>query len=298
VKHNAPNRGREFDRHSGTGRSPVENKKGGAGQANWGALNEQDELTALDDVKAELAESDPSKKDEQKKNKKKKKKGKKGEEEEEKEKKDEIPDEQLKTFDDFLKERSAKATKLSLPPPRAAGEGAKEDPKWATAVKREDKEEVFVTVKVKEEPKKEEDEKKPSKSSLRKKRKKERKQQEAKRLAEENIVNMFDFSAKKEHDRPPRGGPRGPREGGSDRPRGPRGPREGGNDRPRGPRGPREGGNGGPREGGSDRPRGPRAGPRNPQQPKKFRPGDNEGPQFDASAFPALQVGPPPITVD
>jgi len=117
VKHNAPNRGREFDRHSGTGRSPVENKKGGAGQANWGALNEQDELTALDDVKAELAESDPSKKDEQKKNKKKKKKGKKGEEEEEKEKKDEIPDEQLKTFDDFLKEHLPRPPNCPCLPP-------------------------------------------------------------------------------------------------------------------------------------------------------------------------------------
>jgi len=299
AKHNpTPNRGREFDRHSGTGRNPTENKKGGAGSGNWG--NAEDELAALEDVKAEVAaESPEAKKDEKKK--KKKKKAKKGEEEEEKEKKDEIPDEQLKTLDDFMKERATKAVKLTLPPARTAGEGVKADPKWAEAVKREDSEEVFV--KTKEEPKKVETEeaKKPSKSSLRKKRKKEAKEQAAKKLAEANIVNMFDFSAKKENDfprkerrGPPReGGQRGPREGGQ------RGPREGGQRGPRegGQRGPREGGQRGPREGGQ---RGPREGGqgRNPQ-PRKYKPGDAEGaPQFDASAFPALQVGPPPITVD
>jgi hypothetical protein len=136
VKHNAPNRGREFDRHSGTGRSPTENKKGGAGSGNWGKNNADEELAALEDVKAEVAaESPEAKKDDKKK--KKKKKGKKGEEEEEKEKKDEIPDEQLKTLDDFLQERATKAVKLTLPPARTAGEGVKADPKWAEAVKRE-----------------------------------------------------------------------------------------------------------------------------------------------------------------
>lgn len=32
----APRRGRQFDRHSGTGRPPTENKKGGSGAGNWG----------------------------------------------------------------------------------------------------------------------------------------------------------------------------------------------------------------------------------------------------------------------
>jgi len=304
VKHNPPARGREFDRHSGTGRSPVENKKGGAGAANWGKNSADEELAAAEDAQAELAADTPEagapKSD--KKNKKKKKKGKKPEEEEEKEKKDEIPDEQLKTLDDFLKEKAAKAVKLSLPPARAAGEGVKADPKWAEAVKREDNNEVFVKVKEETKPPVTEEDKKPSKSSLRKRRKKEAKEATAKKLAEENITSMFDFSAKKEGgDFVPRGrggprGPRGPREGGDNR--GPRTPKEGGDNRgPRGPRGPREGGdNRGPRG-----PRGPREGGDNRapnRQPRKYKPEADSGPQFDASAFPALQVGPPPITVD
>lgn len=102
---------------------------------------------------------------------------------------------------------------------------------------------------------------------------------------------MFDFSAKKEGEFPRGGrgrGSRGPREGG---PRGDRGPREGG---PRGDRQPREGSGRGPR-GGGGAPRGNQQ-----REPRKFSAGAaaDQGAHFDDSAFPALQVGPPPITVD
>jgi len=291
-----PSRGREYDRHPGTGRSPVENKKGGAGQANWGKNDATDELAGTEDAAAELQAETPEAKKEENNKKKKKKKAKKGEEEKEEEKKDEIPDEQLKTFDDFMKEQSSKTVKLTLPPARVAGEGVKIDPKWADAVKREDSEEAFL--KTKDEPKEAEEAKKPSKSSLRKKRKKDAKEQQAKKLAEANIVNMFDFSAKKENDFPRggRGRGRGPREGGRG---GDRAPREGGF------RGSREGGQRGERPQREGGPRGHREGsgrggaPRGNQQPRKYTPGAaDQGAQFDDSAFPALQVGPPPITVD
>eukprot|EP01087_Luapelamoeba_hula_P009260 TRINITY_DN2382_c0_g2_i1.p1 TRINITY_DN2382_c0_g2~~TRINITY_DN2382_c0_g2_i1.p1 ORF type:complete len:528 (+),score=143.09 TRINITY_DN2382_c0_g2_i1:170-1753(+) len=286
VPQKAGGKGRQFDRQSP--HAPNEAKKGGSGPGNWGKNTGEDELKAEADVQAELAagpEGNAPAVDGATTEKKKKKKKKATEEEEDKDKKDEIPDEKLVLFDDYQKQQ-AKSNKLKvkLPAARQAGEGAKEDPKWAAATKLDRSgDEVVYFTKAGEEKPKAEAAKTGEKKLLSKnqyKKAKERKAREAAKakLQQENITNLFDFSAKKEHEsRSDR--PRGER---SDRPRGER-PRGGErSDRPRGPRQDRPEGAQGPRGGrGNSAPAG---GP-----PKKFnRPSD--APQFDDSSFPALQL--------
>jgi len=265
----ARSHGRQYDRHSGTGRPLNENKRGGSGPGNWGTAD--DELAAEEDLKVALQEQGTPAENKKKRKKKPKKKG----EEESEEKKDDIPDENLKLYDDFLKEQKEKQVKLSLPKARAAGEGVKEDPAWAAAVKLEKSDDKSVFFKKEEAPEPIKESSTKSKSALKRERKAQAKREAQKKMQDDYISNIFDFSAKKE----PSPGGRG---------RVPRGGRGGGN---RGNRDkdfqPREGGNRQPREGR------PARGGNTPQQaPKKFRV-DDDAPQFDDSSFPALHVGPP-----
>jgi len=277
-------KGREFDRQSGTGRPPNESKKGGSGPGNWGKPGE-DELKAEADVQAELAAgaegSAAPAADGAAAPKKNKKKKKGAEETEEKDKKDEIPDEQLVLYDEYQKQQEKKnKVKVKLPSVRQAGEGVKEDPKWATGTKldRGGDDVVFFSAKPpKEQPKAEAagDKKKLSKNQY--KKAKERKAREAARqkLEKDNISQMFDFSAKKESDRGERPAGRGGRGNGPRPPRGPRASPKEESTRPRNFPGGR--GAGSPAAGGAP--------------VKKFTRG-SDAPQFDDSSFPALQLGP------
>jgi plasminogen activator inhibitor 1 RNA-binding protein len=158
-----PARGRVFDRHSGTGRDPTENKKGGAGKSNWGAAG-KDELAAVIEAAAEPAAA--------------------GEEVEgavaaegaaaategaaaaegaETKGKDkavepaapveEDPDDKLVSFEEYQKQQKAEAAaakkKFKQPKARSAGEGVKLDPKWANAVplkKEDDAQPISITI--------------------------------------------------------------------------------------------------------------------------------------------------------
>jgi len=174
---------------------------------------------------------------------------------------------------------------VKLPTVRQAGEGSKEDPKWAAATKLErgGDEPVFFSA-APPKPKAAvvpAGDKKLSKNQYKKLKEKKAREAARQKLEKDNITLLFDFSAKKESDR------------GSDRPAGGRGRGNG----PRPPRGPPRGS---PKE---DRP--PRnfaggrggnaaaAGSGSPAggAPKKFTRA-SDAPQFDDSSFPALQLGP------
>jgi len=279
-KHQAPQHGRHtFDRHSGTGITPNENKKGGAGAANWGKPG-VDELAAEEDLKVEL-QGEQAAQAEAKEARKKKKKKKGKDEEAEADKKDEIPDESLKLFSEWEAEQKKKAAKLALPKARAAGEGVNEDPKWTSAVKldKDAAAEEFVKV-VKKEPVQVASDAKKTKSQVRRERRRQAVVEQEKKLATENITTLFDFSAKPQE------------EGGRGRGRD-RGGRGGG--RHGGGRGHRNEGEGAPAGRFNNRP--PREGGRgahhgNRSAPKLFRP-DSDAPHFDDNSFPALHVGPP-----
>jgi hypothetical protein len=224
--------------------------------------------------------------------KKKRKKKKKTKEEEQEEKKEEIPDEDLRLFEDYLKERNEKAVKLSLPKPRSANTDVQiqADPAWSDAVKLEHGDDKPIYLGRKEDQPAEKAPAPKTKAAQKRERRLQAKREAEKKLQDDTITAMFDFS-KKATDSPGGGrgrgsrGPRGPRrEGGEGS-----GHREGGG--AGGSRGPREGGHQGGGGGGGNR------GNRNnfpPQSPKKFRP-EGDAPQFDDSSFPALQV-PPPTT--
>ncbi|KAL6056280.1 putative Telomere and ribosome associated protein Stm1 [Balamuthia mandrillaris] len=125
---NRPHRGRVFDRKSGTGRSPVENKKGGSGKANWGspvkseieALQEGaeqvDTKEATQEPKAEGAEGEAQVDAN---------KGQGGEEEE--------AEEKTLTLEEYQELQKQKLAKVKLPKTRKAGEGVQPDSKWAEA---------------------------------------------------------------------------------------------------------------------------------------------------------------------
>lgn len=125
---NAPYDGkkRTYDRKSGTGRNPKENKKGGAGAGNWGSdTNPEEELAAVEQEKAEVkadteaaAAEDATETTEA------------ATPAEPKE-----PEKKEISFADFKKQREATLSALpTLPAPRQAGEGVndKEKDKWAT----------------------------------------------------------------------------------------------------------------------------------------------------------------------
>jgi len=138
-----------FERHSGTGRDPTENKKGGAGKSNWGAAG-KDDLAAVIDAATEPAAADDKEAadavpadavaaegaaegaDA------------KGKEREQAAPVEEDPDDKLVTFDEYQKQQQKEAAearkKFKQPKVRTAGEGVKLDPKWANAVplKREE----------------------------------------------------------------------------------------------------------------------------------------------------------------
>jgi chemotaxis protein histidine kinase CheA len=164
---------RVFDRHSGTGRDPTENKKGGAGRSNWGAAG-KDDLAAVIDAATEPAAADdkeaaeavsgdaaapaegaeaaaaaaPAE-------------GKgKDREHAAPAHVEEDPDDKNITFEEFEKKQAAERAalkKLKLPKARSAGEGVKPNPQWDNAVPLKREEETSlpnVTLKPKKETKK------------------------------------------------------------------------------------------------------------------------------------------------
>lgn len=107
----APGRGRKFDRRSGTGRNPTENKKAGSGKANWGKAGEAVEELPKENGEAEKEETEKPAAE-----------GEVAPAEGEPETPQE-PEKVLKGLDEYFAELKAKAAKVEAPKPRAAGEG-------------------------------------------------------------------------------------------------------------------------------------------------------------------------------
>jgi hypothetical protein len=173
--------------------------------------------------------------------------------------------------------------KVKLPAPRKPNEGTKEDPSWAAATKldRGGDEVVYFTKQDQPAPAATAapgEKKKLSKNQYKKLKEKKAREAARKKLEEENIVSLFDFSAKKESERGER--PAGGRGGRGNGPRGPRGP--GARGSPKGDR---------PREFAGGRGGNPAGSPAAGGAPKKFTRA-SDAPQFDDSSFPALQLGP------
>lgn len=113
-----PQRGRQFDRQSGTGRPPTENKKGGYGKGNWGKdaevvegeagqekpENDKEEVAAAAEGEAEKEDAPPAQ-----------------------------PEKELKGLDEYLAERKNKQVKIEPPKERKAGEGVDQSA-WADYV--------------------------------------------------------------------------------------------------------------------------------------------------------------------
>ncbi|KAI8141549.1 hypothetical protein BJV82DRAFT_618188 [Fennellomyces sp. T-0311] len=116
---NGRQRGRQFDRHSGTGIVDSEKKE----KQGWGHA---------ETAEAEAAQDSPAPKDPA---------SAEGQAAEVAE-----PEEQVKTYDEFLAEKAAKSLKVSLPEARKANEGSAPDAKFENAVafKKEDEPDFYV----------------------------------------------------------------------------------------------------------------------------------------------------------
>jgi plasminogen activator inhibitor 1 RNA-binding protein len=240
-----------FDRKSGTGRSPVENKKGGGGKANWGKPGQSD-LEGLQEGAEQVEGKEPTQQDA-------KAEGgapsdapaepvKEGEEAEEEE------EDKTLTLEEFQAQQKKKLAKVKLPKTRKAGEGVEQDKQWAEAVpltkKLDDEPETLVPLA-------------PKKATKPKKKAK------AKDTVSD-ASNLLSFTPAE----PKRGGGRGRGEG-RGRGRGGRGGRRG--DSRGDSRGESRGGRGG--RGGSTSGRG--------GAPRKYSP-EQSAPRFDESSFPTL----------
>lgn len=109
----APARGRKFDRRSGTGRPPTENKRSGSGKANWGKLGENEEEVAAQVTK----ENGEAEKEETE------KVTVEGEAAAAAEGEAAPKEPETKSLDEYYQELKNKAVKVEAPKKREAGEG-------------------------------------------------------------------------------------------------------------------------------------------------------------------------------
>eukprot|EP01112_Ceratiomyxa_fruticulosa_P015131 TRINITY_DN4416_c0_g1_i1.p1 TRINITY_DN4416_c0_g1~~TRINITY_DN4416_c0_g1_i1.p1 ORF type:complete len:395 (-),score=138.85 TRINITY_DN4416_c0_g1_i1:113-1297(-) len=192
-------RGRAMDRKSGTGRSPTENKRGGAGKANWGGVEEEikDSIAEVENTEAANGEG------------------------EKKETKSETPatttpattekpveeEDKSITYEEYLRKLKQQTVRGSSVETRKAGEGV-DDKQWA------DYQPLH----------KQDPEQKPKKKESKEKEKE--KDEKVKKVAVEEVFSVKYASSQPER-RERRGGDRERRGGGGG---GRGGPREGGRD--------------------------------------------------------------------
>jgi len=128
-------RARAYERRSGTGRPPNEQKRSGAGKGNWGKLgSEQDveaeapepresEVKEVEEKKEAAAPADAEKKE--------------GDAAPAEKKEDEA-EKIVITFDEYKKTHTEEKPNIALPAPRAAGDGTKQDWSKFTKLKKEE----------------------------------------------------------------------------------------------------------------------------------------------------------------